>query len=221
MATEADTTTVTTLDEASRNFLDLLHHCRRVLGDHRRLASKRELSDALNVAPGMAGRYVSGETDFYGLRAVTVEQLAKACGLDVGTVFRWVREGRQAAMAHEALLRQEPVAFTALDHVRAAAALLQRQDSAVDADEEGEQPLGTDFQGLTLALAGRRGQEGAAMASLFDTLVQTIQAVPCLERIQAAQELEEADWFTLQQLLGVPESELRALFGPGRTPSRT
>ena len=67
----------------------------------------------------------------------------------------------------------------------------------------------------------RRGQDGAAVASLFDTLVQSIGAESCLERIRASQDLEDDDWFKLQQLLGVPQHELMALFGPGRTPSRT
>ena len=217
---ETETPITASESRSGDNFLELLQHCRRVLGGHARLASKRELSDALNVAPGMAGRYIAGETDFYNLRAITVELLARACGLDVGTVFRWVGQGRQEALAHEALLRREPVAFSALDHVRAAATLLEQQEEAVALSGE-EPPLPTDFDGLAMALAGRRGQDGAAVASLFDTLVRSIGAEPCLERIRASQDLEDDDWFKLQQLLGVPQHELMALFGPGRTPSRT
>ena len=218
---ETETASPTNESRAGENFLELLQHCRRVLGGHTKLASKRELSDALNVAPGMAGRYIAGETDFYNLRAVTVELLARACGLDVGTVFRWVGQGRQDALAHEALLRREPVAFSALDHVRAAATLLEQQEEAIVQDAREDTPLPTDFDGLTMALAGRRGQDGAAVASLFDTLVHSIGAESCLQRVRAHQELEEDDWFKLQQLLGVPQGELLALFGPGRTPSRT
>lgn len=218
---ETETPITASENQSSSNFLELLQHCRRVLGGHTRLASKRELSDALNVAPGMAGRYISGETDFYNLRAVTVELLARACGLDVGTVFRWVGQGRQEALAHEALVRREPVAFSALDHVRAAATLLERQEEAVLQGGDDPLPLPTDFDGLAMALAGRRGQDGAAVASLFDTLVQSIGAEACLERIRSNRDLEEGDWFKLQQLLGVPQHELIALFGPGRIPSKT
>lgn len=222
MATDAPTPSLSS-PEASENFLQLLRYCRQVLGGRSRIASKRELSEALNVAPGMAGRYVSGETDFYNLRAVTVELLARACELDVGTAFTWVGQGREAAMAHEERLRREPVTFTALDHVRIAWRLLDQQERDGQAEDGAgsEELLPTDFEGLRQALAARRGPDGEALAGIFDTLVRTIEAAPCLERIGDRLELQEEDWLKLQLLLGLEAAELRARFGPGRTPPRS
>lgn len=207
------------------NFLQLLHYCRLVLGGHKRLASQRELADALCVAATMAGRYLSGDTDFYGMRAVTVELLAKAAQVDVGTVFLWVAEGREVALAHEERVRQEPVAFSALEHLRTAVRLLEDQEEEEGPLEQGAhhspQPPKPDYRELLLLLEVRRGLDGEPIASLFDTLVETLAAGSTLERVRQAEELEDGDWVKLQQLLGVPAEELRQRFGGHRTPART
>ena len=200
------------------NFQELLHYCREVLGHGNRLATQRELAEALDIAATMAGRYIGGGTDFYNLRAVTVQRMAAAAGLDVGTVYLWVEHGRQVAMQHQERLSQRPLRFTALDYVREAAALLEQQQSAVEPESLSPGP---DYTALQQALDERRGPEGDARTGLFDTLVEHVGASAALQRIAAAQPLEDDDWLKLQPLLGVPAAELQQCYGFAQTAART
>lgn len=197
------------------NFQELLHYCRERLGGSR-LASQRELADALEVAPTMAGRYIAGGTDFYHLRATTVANLAAAAGLDVGSVYLWVERGRRAAAAHQERLSRKPLRFSALDYIKEAAALLESgSPDAVPA------PPPPDYSGLQQALAERRGPEGDARTSLFDTLVQHVDAEAVLQRIAQRQPLSDEDWLKLQMLLSVPAAELQQCYGFGQSAART
>ena len=197
------------------NFQELLHYCREVLGDGKRLASQRELADAIGCAPTMTGRYIAGGTDPYQLRATTMQSIAATAGLDVGTIYIWLEQGRAAAMAHQERLNRKPLRFTALDYVREAAALLERQQLETP---KLPQP---DYEGLEQALAERRGPEGDARTSLFDTLVDQVSAAQVLERIVRRQPLADEDWLKLQMLLGVPAAELQQCYGFGQSIART
>lgn len=199
-------------------FQELLHYCREVLGRGTRLATQRELAEALDIAATMAGRYIGGGTEFNNLRAVTVQRIAAAAGLDVGTVYLWVEQGRQAAMLHQERLDQRPLRFTALDYVREAAALLEQQQPEGRLEPE---PFVPDYAALQQALEERRGPEGDARAGLFDTLVDHVGAGPVLQRIAAAETLEDDDWLKLQPLLGVPAAELQQCYGFAQTVART
>lgn len=201
------------------NFQELLHYCREVLGRGTRLATQRELAEALDIAATMAGRYIGGGTEFNNLRAITVQRIAAAAGLDVGTVYLWVEQGRQAAMLHQEQLDQRPLRFTALDYVREAAALLEQQRRP-EGEPEPESPA-PDYAALQQALEERRGPEGDARTGLFDTLVEHVGAGPVLQRIAAAEPLEDDDWLKLQPLLGVPAAELQQCYGFAQTAART
>lgn len=203
------------LRDPQANFQELLHYCREVLGGGKRLASQRELAEAIDVAATMAGRYIAGGTDPYQLRATTLQSIARAAGLDVGTVYIWLEQGRAAAMAHQERLNRKPLRFTALDYVREAAALLERQQF-----EAPPQPQ-PDYEGLEQALAERRGPDGDARTSLFDTLVDQVSASQVLERIVRRQSLSDEDWLKLQMLLGVPAAELQHCYGFGQSAART
>jgi transcriptional regulator with XRE-family HTH domain len=203
-------------DRLRENFADLLRYARLVLGKSGKLATKRELADAMSVAATMVGRYETGEFDFYGLRIVTIQKLAEVTGLDISTVVLWAEQGRDIALAHQESLSREPTAFSALDYLRKAVTLLEQQEM--------EEPAAAleppNYELLLLDLKERRGPEGQPMASMFDSLVELLNARPVLERIEQRKPLLDADWSALRQLLPGEPAQLQQRYG-FRTPART
>jgi transcriptional regulator with XRE-family HTH domain len=197
---------------AATRFGEIINFALRRLGHGEGRASQRDLAAAIGVAPTMVGRYRAAAADFEALRAVTVERLAAACGLEVGALFAWIREGREAAMAYQQRISHEPVAFEPIDLARQLVALLE-QDEPLTALER--QP---DYGALQRDLADAR----AIAPALFDRLVQMTAAAPSLEKVEAAAELDDQDWLKLQQLLDAEPAELQERYGfAGRISSRT
>ena len=117
-------------------FAEIIQYAQIVLGGREdRRASQRELSSRLNVAATMIGRYKSGLCDWRNIKASTIEALAKAAQLEVGTLFVWINEGREAALAHERKTSTTPRAFAPVDLARELVAMLETGSGLPDKDE--------------------------------------------------------------------------------------
>lgn len=178
-------------------------------------ASQKDLADKLQLAPTMVTRYLTQRAAFDGLRATTIERLASVCGLETGAIYTWVRDGRAAAMAYQQRFSAKPVAFSPLELAEQLVTLLQEQQGVVSMDGTPSPP--PDYDGLLQALADAR----AVAPALFDRLAEITKAAPTLERVRAAEDLNQQDWLTLQQLLDEQPEALQQRYGFARTFPRT
>ena len=113
-------------DIAGVRFAEIVSYAQQVLGGREdRRASQRELSQRLGVAATMIGRYKSGMCDWQNLKASTIEALAAAAQLEVGTLFVWIKEGRSAAMQYQRKASAEPKAFEVVDLARELVKMLE------------------------------------------------------------------------------------------------
>lgn len=200
---------------AATRFGEIINYALRHLGGADGPASQRELAARIGVAGTMVGRYRGAAADFEGLRAVTVERLAAACDLEVGTLFTWIREGRAAAMAYQQRISSDPVAFEPIDLARQLVQLLEpRPNTTAALPAPDPQP---DWDALRRDLRDAR----AVAPSLFDRLVLISDAAPALEKVEAAAELDEQDWIRLQPLLDAEAAALQERYGFGQSASRT
>ena len=170
-------------------------------------ASQKDLADQLQLAPTMVTRYLTQRAAFDGLRATTVERLASVCGLETGAIYTWVRDGRAAAMAYQQRFSAKPVAFSPLELAEQLVTLLQEQQGLPAAAEA--RVLAPDHEGLLQALESAR----AVAPALFDRLVALTKAAQTLERVRAAEDLDQQDWFKLQQLLDEQPQVLQQRYG--------
>ncbi|MCE2838628.1 MAG: helix-turn-helix transcriptional regulator [Cyanobium sp. 49614_E6] len=194
---------------------EIVRYAQRVLGGSGAKASQRDLAAALGIAPTMVGRYLTN-TDFRNLRAVTIERLAAVTQLEPGALFVWIRDGREAAIAYQQLMQQEPVVFAPVDLARRLVSLLEESDaeSAVHSVQREPEP---DYRALQHDINDQR----AVAPAMFDRLAAMLGAEQVLERIENAAPLEEGDWLKLQQLLDLPALQLQQRYGFARAVSRT
>ena len=179
--------------EQDARFAEIVGYAQVVLGGQASgRASQRELAEYLNVAPTMVTRYKAGNCDWLGLKASTLESLARAARLEVGTLFVWINEGREAAMAYEQRMSAEPKAFRPVDLARELTAMLERQDR--NAIKEEPAPSGPDYEGITSQL-----QQLAGPA--FDRLVLLFDATNAVAAAIEQQPLSDDDWLKLARLV--------------------
>jgi len=157
-----------------------------------RKISQRELAEKLHLAPTMVTRYLTGNVEFNSLRAITIELLAKACGLTETSVFLWIREGREAAMLFEERCRQDVTPLAPLDLARRLVMALEKGgalgQTEVELDREWVQSL-LDEQRRAV---GERG---------FAVLVEANRAESSLRRFEENEPLSGADVDILSELL--------------------
>jgi transcriptional regulator with XRE-family HTH domain len=194
-------------------FAEIVRYAQRVLGGSGTKASQRDLAAALGIAPTMTGRYLTGNVDFRNLRAITIEKLAAATQLEPGALFVWIRDGREAAMAYQQMMQQEPVAFEAVDLARKLVTLLEDSDPP----RPGQLVPEPDYRALQHDIQDQR----EVAPAMFDRLVAMVGAASVLEGVAVAAPLEEGDWLKLQQLLDLPAAQLQQRYGFARAASRT
>ena len=146
-----------------QRFAEIVIYAQEVLGSKEdRRASQRALSQTLGVAATMIGRYKSGLCDWQNLRAQTIEALAAAAQLEVGTLFIWIKDGKAAAMAYQRQASSAPRAFAPVDLARE---LVQMLEQAPEPDSktkglppEREQPkIYTEAEALAISQMCRDG----------------------------------------------------------------
>jgi transcriptional regulator with XRE-family HTH domain len=117
-----------TRDVEGLRFAEIVQYAQVILGSKAdRRASQRELSERMGVAATMIGRYKSGLCDWRNLKASTIEALANAAQLEVGTLFIWINQGRAAAMEHQRKASDSPKAFEPLDLAKELVGMLETQ----------------------------------------------------------------------------------------------
>ncbi len=164
------------------------------------LGAQRRLSEAMGCSTTMTHRYKSGLVDFDNLRGSTIRQLARAAHLDVGTVFRWIDDGKPAALDHQRRISHRPIAFTPFDLVRELETML-RQGGVPHIDAV----PALDAAALQQALIDQRD----ASPALFDRLAAALQLQPLLDELPQRLALEDPEWQQLSQLLGTTAEELQ------------
>lgn len=202
-------------DLVALRFREVVDYALSRLGGPAGKASQRELAEQLELAPTMVTRYLTQRAAFDGLRAATIERLAVVCQLEPGAIYAWIRGGRAAAMAYQQRFSSRPVAFSPLELAEQLVALLREQQGASSADQD--RAPAPDYDGLLQALADAR----AVAPALFDRLAEITKAAPTLERVRAAEDLNQQDWLTLQQLLDEQPEILQQRHGFVRTFPRT
>ena len=194
-------------------FAEIVRYAQTVLGGQASgRASQRELAEALGVAPTMVTRYVSSNCDWRGLKASTLEALAKAARLEVGTLFVWIHEGRDAAMAYERRMSAEPKAFRPVDLARELTAMLESQERV----KEEPAPDGPDYEAILNQLQPLQGPA-------FDRLVELFDATAAVAAAQQQQPLSDDDWLKLARLIDADPVKFRQLCSTqsaSRTPLR-
>ena len=180
-----------------QRFAEICVYALEVLGGSgSRLASQRELAEAICVAPTMLTRYLHSGCDWYSLKARTVAALARVTHMEPGSLFVWIEAGREAAMEHQRSLGSTPLTTT----VDLAEQLLARLR------EDAKQQLtanGPDYAGLIALIE----KERSAGDILFDRLTQGLGCSGALAAAMEKKELSDEDWTMLSRLL---DCDLRA-----------
>lgn len=165
--------------------------------------SQRDLADKLKVAPTMVTRYLQGRVEFWSMKAVTLDLLAKSCGLDVGTLYVWMEQGRDAALLHEERMAAQPTMTKPEDLLRRALSLLENE----------KKPPGQKrcrYPALIKAIEDLKDSVGELM---FERLVRLSGAEEVLQRLAQGEELWLDAEDTLAKLLDVGVEEVRQLAG--------
>jgi transcriptional regulator with XRE-family HTH domain len=196
--------------QQDNRFAEIVSYAQVVLGGQASgRASQRELAEALGVAPTMITRYKSKNCDWRGLKASTLEALAKAARLEVGTLFVWINEGQGAAMAYERRMSAEPKAFRPVDLARELTAMLESQEQA----KQEPAPEGPDYAGIQNQLQPLQGPA-------FDRLVALFDATAAVAAAMEQQPLSDDDWLKLARLVDADPARFRQLHS-GQSASRT
>ncbi len=185
-------------------FAEIVRYAQTVLGGNgSNRASQRALAEALPVAPTMVTRYLSSNCDWHGLRAATIEALAKAARLEVGTLFVWIAEGRDAAMVYERRMSTKPRAFHPVDLARELASMLEAWEA--DLEKQNPAPEGPDYDAIQQQLQQLQGPA-------FDRLVQVFDAAGALDAVEQQLPLEDEHWLALARLLNADPAAFRQQF---------
>lgn len=192
-----------------RRFAEVVDYALSKLGAERGavLGAQAELSKALGVSSTMLHRYRNNGVDFQALKAGTVSQLAKVLGLEVGTIFLWVEEGRDAALEYQRRITGRPSAFSPAELARELAVMLERYGSALDTPTPAVPP---QLQCQPLLEAIRQKRDPAP--ELFDQFAAMLELEPVLAQIEsgAVDDLEPQQWEGLAKLLGRGVDSLQA-----------
>lgn len=197
--------------QQDNRFAEIVSYAQVVLGGQASgRASQRELAEVLGVAATMVTRYKAGNCDWRGLKASTLEALAKAARLEVGTLFVWINEGRDAAMAYQRRMSAEPRAFRPVDLARELTAMLESQEQI----KQEPAPEGPDYAGIQNQLQPLQGPA-------FDRLVALFDATAAVAAAMEQQPLSDDDWLKLARLVDADPARFRQLYqSASRTPQR-
>jgi hypothetical protein len=162
--------------------------------------SQRQLSQALRCAPGMIRRYLDLETDINGLRYSTLRAMAEVTQLNPGTIFMWIEQGREQAMAYESKAVGSLAPFTPLDLARQLVVTLELE--RVAPSEPSTEPLLDRIEAIK-----------ATVGPVFPRLVALSGAAAALEHLEDGSLPKEEHWEPLSQLLDASSAELMRLCG--------
>lgn len=197
--------------ERQERFADLMNYALAKLGAERGAmqGAQSELAAALGVSSTMIHRYRNGGAEFDALKVRTVVQLAKVLSFDVGTVYKWVDSGREAALEHERRICNRPVGFTPAGIARELVRMLECYGSALDEAVPQTTPV---LQCHHLVKVIRQKREPAP--DLFDQLVEILNLAPLLEDLERGglSDLEPDQWEALGKLLGRGAEDLEDEF---------
>lgn len=187
-------------------FAELVNHALTRMGAERGavIGAQNELAKALNVSSTMLHRYKTGGVDFDALKARTVAQLAKVLDMDVGAVYLWIEQGKDAAIAYQRRLTGRPIAFSPVDLSQELTAMLQRYGTGLDAPVPLQRPV-LQCEALLAAMEAKR----EPAPELFDQFLDMLQLSPLLEQVRGGllEDLEYHHWQALARVLGgTPES---------------
>lgn len=188
---------------------EIVDYALRVCGSEAGVrTSQRELARHLLVAPGMVGRYASGQVSFDHLKASTVYLLAQAARLHVGTLFVWNREGQEAAMDYEHRLSNGTDSSAGLRPLELAELLVSKLRQQALLQEQAAATPQMDWAGLDALIA----QQQQPSPELFERLVAALGAQDALDAVAQRQELSDQHWTLLRQLLAVEDTAFRQRF---------
>jgi transcriptional regulator with XRE-family HTH domain len=178
-------------DLRAQRFADLIRYAQRVCGrGDSSKASQRELAERIEVAGTMITRYLSGTVDWSNIKTQTARLIADAAEMDVGSIYVWIENGREAAFRHEAQIRSRPVSFGPLELARELTAMLEQQG--------GERSAGPDYRLVREKLVAVEGES----PRLFSSLVGRIGAEGALAKLEFGHPLTEEEWQQINTLLG-------------------
>jgi transcriptional regulator with XRE-family HTH domain len=193
-------------------FAEIVRYAQTALGGNgSNRASQRELAEALGIAPTMVTRYLSSNCDWRNLKATTIEALAKAARLEVGTLFVWIADGRDAAMVYERRMSSKPRAFHPVDLARELASMLEASEA--DSEKQYPAPVGPDYEAIQQQLQQLQGPA-------FDRLVEVFDAAAALQAVEQQLPLEDEHWLALARLLNADPAVFRQQFA-ARSGART
>ena len=194
-----------------RRFADLIDYALSRLGAERGavLGAQAELCRALGVSSTMIHRYRNSGVDFNSLKAGTVSQLAKVLGLEIGTVYLWVEEGREAALSYQRRITSKPAAFSPVDLADELSAMLRRYGTVLDSPTPPPPP---QLQCHLLMDAVRQKREPAP--ELFDQFTTMLELQQVLQQVEGGglSDLEPEQWEAFSKLLGRSVDSLQAEF---------
>ncbi len=193
-------------------FAEIVRYAQTALGGKAsNRASQRELAEALGIAPTMVTRYLSSNCDWRNLKATTIEALAKAARLEVGTLFVWIADGREAAMVYERRMSSKPRAFQPVDLARELASMLEAWE--VDPEKQDPAPEGPDYDAIQQQLQQLQGPA-------FDRLVEVFDAAAAIGAVEQRLPLADEHWCVLSRLLNADPAAFRQQFA-ARSAART
>lgn len=190
-----------------RHFREIVEYALERVSTGGSRASQRQLAERIMCAPGMIRRYLDQETSVEGLKFLTLYSLSKACRLDPGSLFLWIEEGKDAAMAHEAALNGTMPPYGALDLAKRLVTILEE-----DGDDDGKSDApGTpkpSLDGIRVRLSSLEQEVG----HLYGRMLRLTGAEDVVDRVltglDSPYKLNAQDWSTLAALLEVEAAEL-------------
>lgn len=184
-----------------KRFQEIVRYALEVNTQTDRRFSQRDLADKLKVAPTMITRYLQGRVEFWSMKAVTLDFLAKSCGLDVGTLYAWIEKGRDEAIRHQERVEQEPAIARPQD-------LLRRALSMLENEKKPPGQKGPRYPALRKAIRDLRLSVGEAV---YPRLIRLAEAEAALQAVEAGEDLWLDAEDALAALLELNVDEVREL----------
>lgn len=184
-----------------QRFQEIVRYAMEINTQNDRRFSQRDLADKLKVAPTMVTRYLQGRVEFWSMKAITLELLAKSCDLDVGSLYVWIQEGRAKALEHQERIESEPSMTRAEDLIKRALVMLENEKKP-----PGQKSL--RYEALKRALDDLKGSAGELM---FERMVALADAKAALSAVERGGELDSAGASKLAALLGIETEQLEKL----------
>ena len=162
-----------------QRFQEIVRYAMEVNTQSDRRFSQRDLADKLKVAPTMVTRYLQGRVEFWSMKAITLELLAKSCDLDVGSLYVWIQEGRAKALEHQERIESEPSMTRAEDLIKRALVMLENEKKP-----PGQKPI--RYPALRKAIRDLRLAVGEAV---YERMVRLAGAEQALAAVEAGEDL--------------------------------